>query len=105
MLPPPLAEPMHWLTVTSEVDVPTGTSLVTVTSQYTLLPPPVTMPLHWFTDVTSWVEEVVLVIGPEFSGQEGNGTPAAARHALTVTVELVAPVEVVVFTTETVHVT
>jgi hypothetical protein len=48
---------------------------------------------------------VVLVIGPEFSGHEGNGTPAAARHALMVTVELVAPVEVVVFTTVTVQVT
>jgi hypothetical protein len=48
---------------------------------------------------------VVLVIGPEFSGQEGNGTPAAAKHALVVTVELVAPVEVVVFTTVTVQVT
>ena len=48
---------------------------------------------------------MVLVIGPEFSGQEGNGTPAAAKHALVVTVELVAPVEVVVFTTVTVQVT
>jgi hypothetical protein len=48
---------------------------------------------------------VVLVIGPEFSGQEGNGTPAAAKHALVVTFELVEPVEVVVFTTVTVQVT
>jgi hypothetical protein len=53
------------------------------------------MPLHWFTDVTSWVEVTVLVTGPRFSGQEGKTTPAAARHALVVTVELVAPVEVV----------
>jgi hypothetical protein len=96
---------MHWSTVTAGVDVPTGTLLVTVTLQYTLLPPPVTMPSHWFTDVTSWVDVVVLTIGPEFSGQEGNGTPAAARHALAVTVELVAPVELVVFTTETEQVT
>jgi hypothetical protein len=44
---------MHWLTVTVEVDVPTGTLLVTVTLQNTLLPPAVTMPLHWFTEVTS----------------------------------------------------
>jgi hypothetical protein len=68
---------------------------VTVTLQYTLLPAPFTMPLHWFTDVTSWVETTVLVTGPEFSGQEGKTTPAAARHALVVTVELVAPVEAV----------
>ena len=74
---------------------PAGTLSVTVTSQYTLLPAPFTMPLHWFTDVTSWVEVTVLVTGPKFSGQEGKTTPAAARHALVVTVELVAPVEVV----------
>jgi hypothetical protein len=48
---------------------------------------------------------VVLVIGPEFSGQEGYTTPAAAKHALVVTVELAAPVEVVLFTTVTVQVT
>ena len=78
---------------------------MTVTLQYTLLPPPVTIPLHWLTEVTSWVDDVVLVIGPEFSGQDGNGTPAAAKHALVVTVELVAPVDVVLFTTETVQVT
>jgi hypothetical protein len=53
VLPPPEADPMHWSTVTPEVDAPTGTLLVTVTLQYTLLPPPVTMPLHWFTEVTS----------------------------------------------------
>jgi hypothetical protein len=53
VLPPPVPDPMHWSTVTPEVDVPTGTLLVTVTLQYTLLPPPVTMPLHWLTEVTS----------------------------------------------------
>jgi len=79
--------------------------LVTVTLQYTLLPPPFTIPLHWSTEVTSWFDEVLLVIGPEFRGQEGYGTPAAARHALVVTVELVAPVEEVLFTTVTVQVT
>jgi hypothetical protein len=105
VLPPPVADPMHWLTVTPAVDVPTGTLLVTVTLQYTLLPPPVTMPLHWFTDVTSCVDDVALVTGPRFSGHEGNGTPAAAKHALVVTVELVAPVALVVFTTVTVQVT
>jgi len=53
VLPPPVPDPMHWSTVTPEVDVPTGTLLVTVTLQYTLLPPAVTMPLHWLTEVTS----------------------------------------------------
>ena len=48
---------------------------------------------------------LVLVIGPKFSGQEGNTTPAAASHALVVTTELVAPVEDVLLTTATVHVT
>jgi hypothetical protein len=38
---------------------------------------------------------VVLVTGPRFSWHEGKTTPAAAKHALVVTVELVAPVEVV----------
>ena len=47
----------------------------------------------------------MLVIGPEFSGQDGNTTPAAASHALVVTVELVTPVEEVLFTTVTVQVT
>jgi hypothetical protein len=75
------------------VGVPTGTLLVTVTLQYTLLPPPLTMPLHWFTDVTSCVEVTVLVTGPRLRGHEGKTTPGAARQALVVTVELVAPVE------------
>ena len=96
---------MHWFTVTSDVAVPAGTLFVTLTLQYTLLPPAVTIPLHWVTEATSWFDEVLLVIGPEFSGHEGNTTPAAAKHALVVTVELVAPVEEVVFTTVTVHVT
>ena len=76
-----------------------------VTLQYTLLPPPVTIPLHWSTEVTSWLEDTVLVIGPEFNGQEGNVTPAAAKHAFVVTVELVVPVDEVLFTTVTLHVT
>jgi hypothetical protein len=104
VLPPPVADPMHWSTVTPAVVVPTGTLLVTVTSQYTLLPPPVTMPLHWFTDVTSWLDEVVLTTGPRFSGHEGKTTPAAPSQALMVTVELVAPVEDVLFTTVTAQV-
>ena len=68
---------------------------MTVTLQYTLLPPPVTMPLHWLTDVTSWLEVTVLVTGEMLSGQEGYTTPAAARHWVVVTVELVAPDELV----------
>ena len=90
-VPPPVPDPMHWSTVSPVVDVPVGTSLITVTLHVTLLPPPFTTPLHWLTDVTSWVDEVVLVTGPKFSGQAGNTTPAAPRHALVVTVELVAP--------------
>jgi hypothetical protein len=89
--PAPVTDPMHWSTVMPDSAVPAGTLLVTATLQYTLLPPPLTMPLHWLTDVTSWVDEVVLVTGPKFSGQAGNTTPAAPRHALVVTVELVAP--------------
>ena len=69
--------------------------MVTVTLQYTLLPPPVTIPLHWLTDVTSWVDMVVLVTGPKFNGQAGYTTPAAPKQALVVTVELVAPVALV----------
>jgi len=81
--------------VTPDSGVPAGTLLVMVTLQYTLLPPPVTIPLHWLTDVTSCVDIVVLVTGPRFSGQAGYTTPAAPRHALVVTVELVAPVALV----------
>ena len=82
-----------------------GKLLVTETLQVTSLPPPLTMPSHWSTEVTSWVDEVVLTTGPELSGQLGKGTPAAAKQALVVTVELVAPVEDVLFTTVTLHVT
>jgi hypothetical protein len=78
--------------------------LVTETLQNTSLPPAI-MPLHWLTEVTSWVDEVVVTTGPEFPGQMGGCTPAAARHALKVTVELVAPVEDVLLTTVTWHVT
>ena len=70
-----------------------------------LLPPPYTIPSHWFTEVTSWFVVVVLVTGPEFKGHDANTTPAAAKHALVVTVELVAPLELTVLTTVTVQVT
>ena len=78
---------------------------MTLTLQYVLLPPPYTMPLHWFTDVTSWVDVVVLLTGPTLRGQEGNVTPAAAKHAVAVTVELVAPLELTVLTTVRMQVT
>ncbi|MHB1930566.1 MAG: hypothetical protein ACYCUG_14330 [Acidimicrobiales bacterium] len=39
-IPPPVPDPLHWLTVTPDVAVPVGTLLVTVTSHVTLLPPP-----------------------------------------------------------------
>jgi hypothetical protein len=51
------------------------------------------------------VEYVVLTTGPRFRGHDGNVTPAAPKHALVVTLELVAPVAVLVFTTATVQVT
>jgi hypothetical protein len=57
-----------------------------MTLQVTLLPPPVTIPLHWFTDVTSCVDVLTVVVQPK-----GGSTPAAARQAVAVTVELVAP--------------
>ena len=63
------------------------------------------MPLHWFTDVTSWLEVVVVLTGPTLKGQEGNATPAAAKHAVAVTVELVAPLELTVLTTVRTQVT
>jgi hypothetical protein len=51
---------------------------------------------------------VTVVIGPPLrpmSGHEGEGTPAAAMHWVVVTVELVAPTELVLFTTDTLQVT
>jgi hypothetical protein len=33
VLPPPLADPTHWSTVTAALDVPTGTLFVTLTLQ------------------------------------------------------------------------
>jgi len=58
------------------------------------------MPLHWSTEVTSWLDVVTVVVQPA-----GGSTPAAARHAVTVTVELVTPWAVVVFSIVTAQVT
>lgn len=58
LLPPPVAEPLHWLTVTgSAVDAP-----ATVHSTPVEPPPPVTEPLHWVT-----VALVVLATGVQFT--------------------------------------
>ena len=58
------------------------------------------MPLHWSTEVTSWLDVVTVVVQPA-----GGSTPAAATHAVTVTVELVTPWAVVVLSIVTVQVT
>jgi hypothetical protein len=50
--------------------------------------------------VTSWLDVVTVVVQPE-----GGSTPAAAKHAVTVTVELVTPWAVTVFSIVTVQVT
>ena len=65
--------------------------MTTDTLQFTLLPPPVTMPLHWSTEVTSWFDEVTVVVQPK-----GGRTPAAAKHAVAVTVDETAPAAVTV---------
>jgi len=88
-VPPPVPDPMHWLTVTPDVGVLAEMLLITVTLHVTLLPPPKATPLHWFTEVTSWLDVVTVVVQPE-----GGSTPASARHAVAVTVELVTPEEV-----------
>jgi hypothetical protein len=91
-VPPPAPDPLlHSLTVAPDVGVPLATSLVKVTLQVTLLPPPLTMPLHWLTEETSWFDVVTVVVQPA-----GGSTPAAAKHAVAVIVELVAPAEVTV---------
>ena len=94
-VPPPVPEPMHWLTVAPEVGVPVETSLVNVTLQIKLLPPPTMMPLHWLTVDTNWVDEATLAVQPA-----GGSTPAAARHAVVVIVELGAPLDETLLTTE-----
>jgi hypothetical protein len=86
---------MHWLTVAPDVGVPVETSLVNVTLHVKLLPPPTMMPLHWFTVETSWVDVATVVVQPA-----GGSTPAAAKHAVVEIVELVAPLEVTLLTTE-----
>jgi hypothetical protein len=73
---------------------------VTVTLQITLLPPPPTMPLHSLTEVTRVSELLTEVVQPA-----GANTPAAERHSVAVTVELVAPAAVTVLTTEMEQVT
>jgi hypothetical protein len=58
------------------------------------------MPLHWSTEVTSWLDVVTVVVQPE-----GGSTPAAARHAVAVTVEVVTPWAEMVFSIVMVQVT
>jgi hypothetical protein len=91
---------MHWLTVTPDVAAPVGMVLTTETSHVTLLPPPTAIPLHWSTDVTSWFEVVTVVVQPD-----GGVTPAAARHAVAVTVEELAAAAVTVLSMVMVQVT
>jgi hypothetical protein len=64
VLPPPVPDPMHWLTVTPAAFVPTTILLVILTLQITLLPPPLAMPLHCLTEVTSVVDVSTFVTGP-----------------------------------------
>jgi hypothetical protein len=90
-VPPPLPDPLHWFTVAPDVGVPTEMSLMNLTLHVTLLPPPTTMPLHWLMEVTRWFDLVTVVVQPA-----GGSTPAAAKHAVAVIVELVAPAEVTV---------
>jgi hypothetical protein len=91
---------MHWLTVTFEAADPAGTVSITATLQVRLLPPPTTIPLHWFTDVTSWFDVVTVVMQPE-----GGVTPAAAKHAVAVTVDEETPAAVTASAMVTVQVT
>ena len=74
--------------------------LTTETSHVRLLPPPTTIPLHWSTEVTSWFDGETVVVQPE-----GGVTPAAARHAVAVTVEELAPAAVTVLAIVMVQVT
>jgi hypothetical protein len=60
-LPPPVAVPLHWLTVTGSADVPPVTVQPTVVSPR-YVPPPVPEPLHWVT-----VAFVVLPVGAQIS--------------------------------------
>jgi hypothetical protein len=52
------------------------------------------------TDVTSWFDVVTVVVQPK-----GGTTPAAARHAVPVIVELETPAEVTVLSMVIVQVT
>jgi hypothetical protein len=79
------------LTVTPDVVVVAGIVFTTETLQVTLLPPPSTMPLHWSTELTSWFAVFTVVVQPE-----GGSTPAAAKHAVAVTVEEETPADVTV---------
>ncbi|MHB1582197.1 MAG: hypothetical protein ACYCU7_03295 [Acidimicrobiales bacterium] len=100
VVPPLPPDPWHWSTVTPDVAVPARTVLSTVTLHVTSLPPPVTMPLHWSTEVTSWLDGATVVVQPE-----GGSTPAAAKQAVAVTVELVTPWAVTVLSMVKVQVT
>src|SRR5580700_5790217 len=56
------------------------------------------MLLHWLTEETSWLDVVTVVVQPA-----GGSTPAAAKHAVAVMVELVAPAEVTVLVIAMLH--
>ena len=84
-MPPPCPELLHWFTVAG-VDAVTPVMLLTMaTLHVTVPPPPLPDPSHWVTEVTSWVEVVVVVT-------QGRGALAAPWHSVTVRVELVTPV-------------
>ena len=89
-VPPPVPEPLHWLTVIGVtaggvIDDGTVMLLMMSTLQVTVPPPPLPEPLHWSTEVVSWSEGVVVVV-------HGRAALAAPWHSLVVTVELVVPV-------------
>ncbi|MEO7442268.1 MAG: hypothetical protein ABIW46_01895 [Acidimicrobiales bacterium] len=84
-VPPPRPEPLHWLMVAG-VGVDTPVMLFTTrTEQVTAPPPPFPDPSHWVTEVTSWLEGVVVVV-------HVSGAFAGPWHSTTVIVELVRPV-------------
>jgi hypothetical protein len=99
-IPPPVPEPMHWLTLAgSPVAVPV-ILLTTSTAQVTVPPPPLPEPSHWVTEMTGWwgrLVTVVVQVGSAF---------AAPWHSVTVALELERPVlRSRLFVTDTVHTT
>ena len=82
-VPPPVPDPLHWFTVAAVGVVVPVMRLTTSTAQVTVPPPPLPDPLHWSIEVTRLAEVIVDELQTIVAG-----ALAAPWHSVRATVEL-----------------